>query len=86
MFNPSNFHEVCVQVIHMESKGNNVNDSLSAESSQLKEGKDKGKVNRTVIVNKGDVKFSCSHCQRDGNDKDQCWKLHPKLKTKWAKQ
>jgi len=52
----------------------------------LKEGRDKGKVNRTVTVKKGDVKLSCSHCQRDGHEEDHCWKLHPNLKPKWSKK
>lgn len=52
MFSPSNFDEVCVQAIHMEAKGKNVNDSFSAKFNQLKEGKDKVKVNKIVTVKK----------------------------------
>ena len=42
MFNPTNLYEVCVQSMHIESKGKSVRDFSSAESSQSKEGKEKG--------------------------------------------
>ena len=85
MFNPTNLDEVCVQATHIESKGNGVHDFSSAESSQSKEGKPKGKGKHATTMKKGDTKISCSHCQRDGHDAEHCWKLHPKLKLKWFK-
>ena len=59
MFNPTNLDEVCVQAMHIESKGNGVHDFSSAESSQLKEGNARGKGNHAATVKKGDMKLSC---------------------------
>ena len=85
MFNPTNLDEVCVQAMHIESKGKSVHDNFSSvQPSQSKEGKQKGKSKHTATVKKGDTKLLCSHCQRDGHDEEHCWKLHLDLKPKWA--
>ena len=85
MFNPTNLDEICVKAKNNELKGNSVHNFSSAESSQTKEGKTKGKGKHAATMKKGDMKLSCSHCQRDGHDAEHCWKLHPKLKPKWFK-
>ena len=36
-------------------------------------------------MNIDDEKPTYSGCTRKGNDEDHCWKLHPELKSKWAK-
>ena len=36
-------------------------------------------------MRKGDTNLSCSHCQRYGHDEENCWKLHPELKSEWFK-
>ena len=53
MFIPTNLHEVCVQYTHIESKRKIALDKFSSvESSESKEGKEKGKGKHTTIVRK----------------------------------
>ena len=30
-----------------------------------------------------DEKTTFSHCTKKGHKEDQCWKLHPELKSEW---
>ena len=85
MFNPTILDEVCVQAPHIKSKGSGVHDFSSAESSQSKEGKEKGKGKHTTTMRKGDEWPTCLHCQKQGHEEAKCWLLHPELKLKWFK-
>jgi hypothetical protein len=81
MLNPSNFDEVCVQAIHIESSKGNVGDSVSTDTWQRKDsGKRKEKEKKTTTTRK--EKPTCKHCKKVGHDEDHCWILHPELKPK----
>jgi hypothetical protein len=81
MLNPSNFDEVCVQAIHIESSKGNVGDSVSTDTWQRKDsGKRKEKEKKTTTARK--EKPTCKHCKKVGHDEDHCWILHPELKPK----
>jgi hypothetical protein len=81
MLNPSNFDEVCVQAIHIESSKGNVGDSVSKDTWPRKDvGKRKEKEKKTTTTIK--EKLTCKHCKKVGHDEDHCWILHPKLKPK----
>lgn len=85
MFNPTNLDEVCVQVTHLESKGQSVNDVFSMKPIQVKEGKNKIKEKQkwTTIMKKEYEKPSCSYFKKEEYDEDKCWKLHLELRPKW---
>ena len=85
MFNPTKLDEVCVQAMHIESKGKSVHDVSSAECSHAKEGKAKNKGKHASTMRKGDERPTCSHCQKQGHEEAKCCKLHPELKLKWFK-
>ena len=73
MFNPTNLNEVCVQAMHIESKGKRTHDNFSSvESTQSKEGKGKGKGKHKNTVRKGDGRSTCSHCQKKGHAEEKC--------------
>jgi hypothetical protein len=79
MLNPSNFDEVCVQAIHIESSKGNVGDSVSIDTWKRKDtGKRKEKKTTTTIKEKP----TCKNCKKVGHDEDRCWILHPDLKPK----
>jgi hypothetical protein len=81
MLNPSNFDEVCVQAIHIESSKGNVSDSVSTDIWKRKDSwkrKEKEKKKATTIKEKP----TCKHCKKVGHDEDHCWILHPDLKPK----
>jgi hypothetical protein len=79
MLNPSNFDEVCVQAIHIESSKGNFGDSVSTDSWKRKDvGKRKEK--KTTTTRK--EKPTCKHCMKVGHDEDRCWVLNPDLKPK----
>jgi hypothetical protein len=81
MLNPSNFYEVCVQAIHIESSKGNVGDNVSTDTWQGKDsGKRKEKEKKTTTTRK--EKPICKHCKKVGHDEDYCWILHPELKPK----
>lgn len=44
---------------------------------------DVGKGKKIAIIENED-NLTCCHCDSEGHDVDHCWKLHPKLKLKWA--
>jgi hypothetical protein len=79
MLNPSNFDEVCVQAIHVESSKGNVGDSVSTDTWQRKDGGQR-KEKKTGTTRK--EKPTCKHCKKVGHDEDRCWVLHPDLKPK----
>ena len=83
IFNPTNLDEVCVQDMNIESKGKNVHDVPSADSSQEKEGKEKGKREHAATTRKEEDRPTCLHCQKKGHEEERCWVLHTKLKPKW---
>jgi hypothetical protein len=81
MLNPSNFDEVCIQTIHIESSKKNVNDSLSTDASQGNDsGKGKWKDKKVATAKK--EKPICQHFTKKGHDEDHCWKLHPEMLQK----
>jgi hypothetical protein len=76
MLNPSNFDEVCVQMIHIESSKGHVGDRASIDTWQGKDSrKGKGKEKKTATTRK--EKLTCEHCKKVGHDEDHCWTLHP---------
>jgi hypothetical protein len=79
MLNLSNFDEVCVQAIHIESSKGNVGDSVSTDTWQRKDA-GKRKEKKTTTTRK--EKPTCKHCKKVGHDEDRCWVLHPDLKPK----
>ena len=79
MLNPSNFDEVCVQAIHIESSKGNAGDSVSTDTWQRK---DAGKRKEKKTTTAGKEKPTCKHCKKVGHDEDRCWVLHPDLKPK----
>ena len=76
MFNPTNLDEVCVQAMHIDSKGKSVHDFSSAKSNQVKEGKVKGKGKHAITMKKGDERCTCLHCRKKGNEEAKCWVFH----------
>lgn len=85
MFNPTNFDEVCVQVIHIESGGipfqfnfsKKPFKHLESKDSKEKKWKRKSKGKKSTIVKKEGEMPTCTHCQRVGHDESKFWKLHP---------
>jgi hypothetical protein len=86
MLNPSNFDELCVQAIHIESSKGNVGDSVSTDTWKRKDPwKRKEKEKKIATTRK--EKPTCKHCKKVGHDEDRCWFLHLDLKPKkYAKQ
>ena len=86
MLNPTNFDEVCVQEIHIESGKRNVGDSFSTKSLKGKDsGKGKWKEKKTTTMKK--EKPTCNHYNKEGHDEEHFWILHPELKpNKYANQ
>ena len=88
MFNPTDFDEVCVQAIHIESGGMPFHSNFSKNSFKHSKTKDtkmvKGKGNdkKNTTVKKEGEWPTCTHCQREGHEESRCWKLHPDLKPK----
>ena len=88
MFNPTDFDEVCVQAIHIESGGRPFHSNFSKKPFKQYETKDtkmvkgKGKGQKNTIVKKEGERPTCTHCQREGHEESICWKLHPELKPK----
>jgi hypothetical protein len=82
LLNPTNFDEVCVQVVHIESKGKDTKYGSSKEFAQQKGSKNRGKEKHVAIVKKEEVNLTCTYCKKSRHDEDHCWKLHPKLRPK----
>jgi hypothetical protein len=82
LLNPTDFDEVCVQVVHLESRGKDTKDGSSKEFSQQKGSKNKGKEKQVATVKKEEANLTCTHCKKSGHDEDHCWKLHPELRPK----
>ena len=73
MFNTNNLNEVCVQAMHIESKGENFADNYSknpfkSDGNTFK-GKWKGK--HTITTKKEGENTSCSHYKK-GHDVSRC--------------
>jgi hypothetical protein len=64
LLNPTNFDEVCVQVVHLESKGNDAKDGPSKEFSQKKGSKNKGKEKWVASIKKEEAKPTCTHFKK----------------------
>jgi putative Ca2+/H+ antiporter (TMEM165/GDT1 family) len=82
LLNPTDFDEVCVQAIHLESRGKDTKNGSSMEFSQQKGSKNKGKEKQVATIKKEEANLTCMHCKKSGHDEDRCWKLHPKLRPK----
>ena len=50
--NPTNFDEVCVQAVHLESRGEDAKYGSSKDFSQQKGSKNKGKEKHVATINK----------------------------------
>ena len=81
MFSPTNIDEVCVQDIHLEERGKNLQDEGKKKSFQSGEKgkKFKGKQKKNASVKKEGEKPVCRNCS-EGHDEVHCWKLHPELR------
>jgi hypothetical protein len=79
MLNPSNFDEVCVQAIHIDSSKGNVGDSVSIDTWQRK---DEGKRKEKKMATTRKENPTCEHCKKVGHDEDRCWALDPDMKPK----
>ena len=89
MFNPTDFDEVCVQVIHIQLGGRTFSQTFKkpfnhSDNKYSKEGKGKSKLKgkKSETTKKEGERPTCTHCQRVGNEESKCWKLHPELKPK----
>ena len=88
MFNPTEFDEVCVQAIHIESGGGpfkflqKASKQLEIKDSKESKRNNSSKGKKTTTTQKESERPTCSHCQRIGHDEARCWKLHPELKPK----
>jgi hypothetical protein len=88
MLNPTDFNEVCVQAIHIESGGRPFHSNFSKKPFKQYETKDtkmvrgKGKGNKTATMKKEGERPACVHCQKESHVESRCWKLHPDLKPK----
>jgi hypothetical protein len=60
LLNPTNFDEVCVQVVHLESRGKDAKDGFSKEFSQQKGSKNKGKEKQVATVKKEESNLTCT--------------------------
>jgi len=56
-----------VKAIHLENRGTHGQDD---HSKRVTETKRRGE------------KLSCTHCEKEGHDEENCWKLHPELRPK----
>ena len=65
MFEPTTIDSASVKAIHLENRGTH-------------ERGDHPK--RTAIAKRRGAKPSCTHCEKEGNDEENYWKLHPKLR------
>ena len=88
MFKPTDFYEVCVQAIDIESRGCHFHSNLTNkpfkkyETKYTNMVKGKGKGNKTTTVKKEGEWPTSTHCQREGHEESKCWKIHPDLKLK----
>jgi hypothetical protein len=87
MFNPTNIDEVSIHTTYLEAnKGKHVFEDVSEKPHGFKNhSKGKGKSKKITTMKKDEEKKpTSSHYEKKGNDEKHCWKLHPKLKPKWA--
>jgi hypothetical protein len=82
MFNPTSLDKVCLQVTHLESRGNNVNFDFVkpvklTEGKYKFKGKEKFKGKKSSTVKK--EKPTCTHYNKEVDSEDHCWILHPEL-------
>jgi hypothetical protein len=61
LLNPTNFDEVCVQAVHLESRGEDGKYGSSKDFAQKKGSKNKGKEKQVDIVKKEETKLTCAH-------------------------
>jgi hypothetical protein len=81
MLNPSNFDELCVQAIHIESSKGNVGDSVSTDTWKRKDPWKRKEKEKNIATTRKEMP-TCKHCKKVGHDEDRCWFLHPNLKPK----
>lgn len=80
LFNPTDFDKVCVQAQHLEVCRKS---KMEEKNSKTKpHGRDKIK----ALSKRDDKKLHCSHCDKDGQIEEKCWKLHLKLKPRIFKK
>ena len=79
MIKPSNLDEVCVQAMHLDARGKNIEEKGESEGKgKEKGGKWKGKKNASIKKEK--EKPTCKNCSKTGHDEDQYWQLRRELK------
>lgn len=84
IFNPNNLNDVCVQVTHLEGRGENTLEESSKNpfKGKGKEKDFKGKAKKNASIKKEGEKITCKHCSREGHDESHYQKLHPEMKPK----
>lgn len=65
MFEPTTIDSTNVKAIHLQNEGTHEQDDHPK---------------RTAVANKRGAKPSCTHCEKEWHDEENCWKLHPKLR------
>ena len=67
LFEPATINEASVKATHLENK-------------ETHEKNDHPKISTTT--KRRGAKTSCTHCEKEGHEKDNCWRLHPELRPK----
>ncbi len=67
LFEPTKIDSANVKAIHLENRGTHGQDDHSK---------------RIAAAKRRGVKPSFTHCEKEGHDEENCWKLHPELRPK----
>ena len=65
LFKPPTINDASVKAMHIENMG-------AHEQSDYPK--------RTATAKRRGEKPSCTHCEKEGEDEENCWKLHPELR------
>ena len=80
LLNPTNLDEDSVQATRIERRGNHMQEDHPKKNHKFT---GKGKENNIDTMNKEGEKIHCTNCEKDGHDRDRCWKLHLKRMPKF---
>lgn len=67
LFEPTDINEASVKAMHLESSG------MHVQNYHQK---------RAATTKRRGTKPSCTHCEKEGHDEENCWKLHLELRPK----
>ena len=65
MFEPTTIDSASVKAIQLENRGTHGQDDHPK---------------RTVAAKRRGANPSCTHCEKEGHDEENCWKSHPELR------